>query len=40
MLKQGLTITNNVTIGMGAVVTKNIVKSGVYIGNPAKELIK
>ena len=40
MLKQGLTITKNVTVGMGAVVTKNIIKTGVYIGNPAKELIK
>jgi sugar O-acyltransferase (sialic acid O-acetyltransferase NeuD family) len=40
MLRQGLTISNNVTVGMGAVVTKNIIKSGVYIGNPAKELIK
>lgn len=40
ILKQGLTITSNVTVGMGAVITKNIIKSGVYVGNPAKELIK
>ncbi len=40
MLKQGLTITSNVTVGMGAIITKNIIKSGVYVGNPAKELIK
>ena len=40
MLKQGLTITSNVTVGIGAVITKNIIKSGVYVGNPAKELIK
>ena len=29
-------ICNNVVIGAGAVVTKNIQKSGVYVGNPAK----
>ncbi len=29
-------ICDNVVIGAGAVVTKNIQKSGVYMGNPAK----
>ncbi len=29
-------IVDNVVIGAGAVVTKNITESGVYIGNPAK----
>ena len=29
-------ICSNVTIGAGAVVTKDITKSGIYIGNPAK----
>ena len=29
-------ICDNVVIGAGAVVTKNIIKSGVYAGNPAK----
>jgi len=29
-------ICDNVVIGAGAVVTKNITKPGVYIGNPAK----
>lgn len=29
-------ICDNVVIGAGAVVTKNIVEAGVYIGNPAK----
>jgi acetyltransferase-like isoleucine patch superfamily enzyme len=29
-------ICDNVVIGAGAVVTKNITKSGVYAGNPAK----
>lgn len=31
-------ICNNVVIGAGAVVTKNIEKSGVYAGNPAKKI--
>lgn len=34
--KQGVKICDNVTIGMGGVVVKNIVESGVYIGNPAR----
>ena len=29
-------ICSNVIIGAGSVVTKNIIKSGVYAGNPAK----
>ncbi|MFP4024609.1 MAG: acetyltransferase [Thiohalospira sp.] len=32
----GVTITDKVVIGAGAVVTKNIVKSGTYVGVPAK----
>jgi acetyltransferase-like isoleucine patch superfamily enzyme len=31
-------ICNHVIIGAGAVVTKNIVESGVYVGNPAKKI--
>ena len=31
-------ICDNVVIGAGAVVTKNITKAGVYVGNPAKFL--
>jgi acetyltransferase-like isoleucine patch superfamily enzyme len=31
-------ICANVVIGAGSVVTKNIKKSGVYVGNPAKKL--
>ncbi len=31
-------ICDNVVIGAGAVVTKNITESGVYAGNPAKKL--
>lgn len=37
-VKQGVSITKNVVIGMGAVVTKNISEKGIYIGNPAREL--
>lgn len=29
-------ICDNVVIGAGSVVTKNIIKSGIYAGNPAK----
>ena len=31
-------ICSNVVIGAGSVVTKNIVKSGIYAGNPAKKI--
>ncbi len=33
-----INICNNVVIGAGAVVTKNIVEPGVYAGNPAKKI--
>ena len=33
-----VTICNNVVIGAGSVVTKNIVEPGVYAGNPAKKI--
>ena len=32
-----VSICNNVVIGAGAVVTKNITEPGVYVGNPAKK---
>lgn len=35
-----LEICNNVVIGAGAVLTKNIVKEGVFVGNPAREIVK
>ena len=31
-------ICDNVVIGVGSVVTKNIIESGIYAGNPAKKL--
>jgi acetyltransferase-like isoleucine patch superfamily enzyme len=33
-----VSICNNVVIGAGSVVTKNITKPGIYAGNPAKLL--
>ncbi len=39
-IKQGISICNDVIIGMGAIVVKDISVSGTYIGNPAKLLTK
>lgn len=39
-IKDSIEICNNTTIGMGTVVINNITEKGVYIGNPAKKLIK
>lgn len=33
-----VSICNNVVIGAGSVVTKNIVEPGIYAGNPAKKI--
>lgn len=33
-----VSICSNVVIGAGAVVTKDITESGVYVGNPAKKI--
>lgn len=33
-------ICDNVTIGAGSVVTKDLLEPGVYVGNPAKKLTK
>jgi acetyltransferase-like isoleucine patch superfamily enzyme len=33
-----VTICDNVVIGAGSVVTKNILESGVYAGNPARKI--
>ena len=35
-----ISICNNVVIGAGSVVTKNITEPGIYAGNPAKKLRK
>ena len=39
-VKQGVTICDDVVIGMGSVVTKNITEPGIYVGSPAKKLEK
>lgn len=39
-IRQGIKICDNVIIGMGASVVKDIKEAGVYVGNPAKILIK
>lgn len=39
-VRQGIKICDNVTIGMGGVVVKDITEAGVYIGNPLKKLEK
>ena len=33
-----VTVCDNVVIGAGAVVTKNITEPGIYVGNPARKL--
>jgi len=37
-VRQGLRICDNVTVGMGGVVTKDIDNAGVYVGNPVRLL--
>jgi sugar O-acyltransferase (sialic acid O-acetyltransferase NeuD family) len=39
-VRQGITICDNVVVGMGGVVVKNISQEGVYIGSPAKIMEK
>jgi sugar O-acyltransferase (sialic acid O-acetyltransferase NeuD family) len=39
-LRQGINICGNVTIGMGAVVVKDITEEGTYVGNPIRKLEK
>ena len=39
-VKQGVSICDNVIIGMGAIVIKDICHSGIYIGNPSNKLNK
>jgi sugar O-acyltransferase (sialic acid O-acetyltransferase NeuD family) len=39
-VRQGVKICDNVTVGMGGVVVKDITEEGVYIGNPVKRLEK
>ena len=36
VIRNCITVTDNTMIGMGSILTKNINRSGVYYGNPAK----
>ena len=38
IVKNGVNIGNNVTIGQGAVVTQNVPDNSTYIGNPAEDI--
>jgi serine acetyltransferase len=38
LLVIGYIFCNDVTIGMGAVVVKDITEPGIYVGNPARRL--
>jgi len=37
-VRQGISICDDVTIGMGGVVVKDIYESGVYVGNPLRKI--
>jgi acetyltransferase-like isoleucine patch superfamily enzyme len=37
-LNAGVTIGENVTVGAGTVVTKDLLEEGTYVGNPARKL--
>jgi sugar O-acyltransferase (sialic acid O-acetyltransferase NeuD family) len=37
-VKQGISICDRVTVGMGAVVLKNIEEPGTYVGNPLRKI--
>lgn len=39
-IRERVSVCDNVTIGMGSVVIKNISEAGVYLGNPSKRLQK
>ena len=39
-VRQGVKVCDNVTIGMGGVVVKDITEKGIYVGNPLKKLEK
>jgi sugar O-acyltransferase (sialic acid O-acetyltransferase NeuD family) len=38
VLRDHISICKDVTIGMGAVVVKDIIEPGIYVGNPAKKI--
>lgn len=38
VIREGISICNDVIIGAGGVVVKNILEPGVYVGNPCKKI--
>lgn len=40
VVKNNITICDDVTVGIGAAVTKDIAEKGIYVGVPARKLIK
>jgi acetyltransferase-like isoleucine patch superfamily enzyme len=38
VLREHVTIGNDIVVGMGSVVTKDLVDPGVYVGNPCRKL--
>ena len=36
VIKENISIGDNIIIGMGSVVTKSLIEPGVYVGNPCK----
>ena len=38
VIKQGVTVGDNVIIGAGAVVLKNVNSNKTFVGNPAKQI--
>jgi len=39
-LREGINVCNEAIIGMGAVVVKDIIEKGVYVGNPAVKMVR
>jgi len=38
-IREKLTVTADVIVGMGGIVVKSIKEPGVYVGNPAKKIV-
>ncbi|WP_167881178.1 NeuD/PglB/VioB family sugar acetyltransferase [Leptospira gomenensis] len=39
-IRQGVTVCDDVTVGMGSVVIKDISEPGIYVGSPSQKLVK
>jgi acetyltransferase-like isoleucine patch superfamily enzyme len=37
LIKNGVSICDNVTIGMGSLVTRSIISPGIYYGSPCRK---